>query len=80
MITNSDERLIRGQPPRLRQHHEGSALPLAETARKLTHPYLSAEPLAVVPGATHLFTEPGTLATAAGLARDWFTSHLDTGP
>jgi putative phosphoribosyl transferase len=34
--------------------------------------------LAVVPGATHLFTEPGTLATAAALARDWFTSHLDT--
>jgi putative phosphoribosyl transferase len=34
--------------------------------------------LAVVPGATHLFAEPGTLATAAGMARDWFTSHLDT--
>ncbi len=32
--------------------------------------------LAVVPGATHLFEEPGTLQTAATLARDWFTSHL----
>jgi putative phosphoribosyl transferase len=32
--------------------------------------------LAVVPGATHLFEEPGTLDTAAGLARDWFLSHL----
>jgi putative phosphoribosyl transferase len=32
--------------------------------------------LAVVPGATHLFEEPGTLAAAAALARDWFTSHL----
>src|SRR6266568_2916036 len=32
--------------------------------------------LAVVPGATHLFEEPGTLAAAAGLARDWFISHL----
>jgi putative phosphoribosyl transferase len=32
--------------------------------------------LAVVPGATHLFDEPGTLAAAAGLARDWFPSHL----
>ena len=32
--------------------------------------------LAVVPGATHLFEEPGTLAVAAGLARDWFISHL----
>ena len=32
--------------------------------------------LEVVPGAGHLFEEPGTLATAAGLARDWCTSHL----
>jgi putative phosphoribosyl transferase len=32
--------------------------------------------LAVVPGATHLFEEPGTLSAAAGLARDWFTDHL----
>ncbi|GGU95278.1 hypothetical protein GCM10010495_01040 [Kitasatospora herbaricolor] len=35
--------------------------------------------LAVVPHATHLFEEPGTLAAAAGLARDWFLRHL-TGP
>jgi putative phosphoribosyl transferase len=32
--------------------------------------------LAVVPGATHLFEEPGTLEQAAGLARDWFVDHL----
>jgi putative phosphoribosyl transferase len=32
--------------------------------------------LVVVPGATHLFEEPGTLAVAAGAARDWFTRHL----
>ncbi|GAA2485106.1 phosphoribosyltransferase family protein [Terrabacter carboxydivorans] len=32
--------------------------------------------LAVVPGATHLFEEPGTLAEAAALARDWFVAHL----
>ncbi|AVH60435.1 MULTISPECIES: phosphoribosyltransferase [Streptomyces] len=31
--------------------------------------------LAVVPGATHLFTEPGALDTVAELARDWFTTH-----
>jgi putative phosphoribosyl transferase len=35
--------------------------------------------LAVVPGATHLFEEPGTLATAAMLARDWLTIHITTG-
>jgi putative phosphoribosyl transferase len=32
--------------------------------------------LDVVPGATHLFEEPGALTVAATLARDWFTSHL----
>jgi len=32
--------------------------------------------LAVVPGAAHLFEEPGTLDAAAGLARDWFLRHL----
>ncbi len=32
--------------------------------------------LAVVPGASHLFSEPGTLTHAAELARDWFLTHL----
>jgi predicted phosphoribosyltransferase/pimeloyl-ACP methyl ester carboxylesterase len=32
--------------------------------------------LSVVPGATHLFEEPGTLSRATELARDWFTTHL----
>ncbi|NUP82880.1 MAG: phosphoribosyltransferase [Nonomuraea sp.] len=32
--------------------------------------------IAVVPGAGHLFEEPGTLSAVAGLARDWFTGHL----
>ncbi|MFF4386833.1 phosphoribosyltransferase family protein [Streptomyces sp. NPDC001552] len=32
--------------------------------------------LEVVPGATHLFEEPGALDEVAGLARDWFTRHL----
>jgi putative phosphoribosyl transferase len=32
--------------------------------------------LSVVPGATHLFEEPGTLRAAAVLARDWFVHHL----
>jgi dienelactone hydrolase len=30
----------------------------------------------IVPGATHLFEEPGTLEQVAGLAADWFTSRL----
>jgi putative phosphoribosyl transferase len=32
--------------------------------------------LSVVPGATHLFEEPGTLEAAADLARDWFLAHF----
>ncbi len=32
--------------------------------------------LKIVPGATHLFEEPGTLAQVASLAADWFTTHL----
>jgi putative phosphoribosyl transferase len=32
--------------------------------------------LVVIAGATHLFEEPGTLAAAAGAARDWFLRHL----
>ena len=36
--------------------------------------------LRVVPGATHLFKEPGTLETAAQLARDWFLRYLPQPP
>lgn len=35
--------------------------------------------LEVVPGATHLFEEPGALDKVAELARDWFTAHLVAG-
>lgn len=32
--------------------------------------------LEIIPGATHLFEEPGALDRVAELARDWFTAHL----
>jgi dienelactone hydrolase len=32
--------------------------------------------LEIVPGATHLFEEPGKLEIVAGLARDWFVKYL----
>lgn len=35
--------------------------------------------LEIVSGATHLFEEPGTLDSAANLARDWFLRHLASG-
>jgi len=34
--------------------------------------------LEVVPGATHLFEEPGALETVADLAAEWFVRHLDS--
>lgn len=36
--------------------------------------------LEIVPGATHLFEEPGTLAMAATLASDWFRHYLLPSP
>jgi dienelactone hydrolase len=36
--------------------------------------------LTIVPGATHLFQEPGTLEQVAGLAKDWFVRHLTAAP
>jgi dienelactone hydrolase len=35
--------------------------------------------LEIIPGATHLFEEPGTLDLAAVLARGWFEKHLKAG-
>jgi putative phosphoribosyl transferase len=34
--------------------------------------------LHIVPGATHLFEEPGALEQVANLASDWFTNHIGT--
>jgi dienelactone hydrolase len=36
--------------------------------------------LEIVPGATHLFEEPGTLEQVAGRAADWFAFHLSDHP
>lgn len=32
--------------------------------------------LDIIPGATHLFEEPGTLDQVVALAADWFEKHL----
>jgi pimeloyl-ACP methyl ester carboxylesterase len=36
--------------------------------------------LEIVPGATHLFEEPGALDAVARLAREWFAGHLTAAP
>lgn len=43
-----------------------------EAAAQLTAPYA----LEIVPGATHLFEEPGKLDEVAGLAAHWFGTYL----
>jgi putative phosphoribosyl transferase len=35
--------------------------------------------LVLVPGATHLFPEPGALEEVSRLAREWFLAHLAAG-
>jgi putative phosphoribosyl transferase len=32
--------------------------------------------LVIIPGATHLFEEPGTLEAAARVAAEWFSRHF----
>ena len=36
--------------------------------------------LEIVPGASHLFEEPGALEQVARLARDWFVDHIARRP
>jgi pimeloyl-ACP methyl ester carboxylesterase len=36
--------------------------------------------LMIIPGATHLFEEPGALEQVAQVARDWFVDHLTPVP
>jgi dienelactone hydrolase len=40
---------------------------------------VAAKQLRVVPGAGHLFTEPGTLERVSELAQEWFSQYLVTG-
>ncbi|MCL6473351.1 MAG: dienelactone hydrolase family protein [Firmicutes bacterium] len=39
-------------------------------------PETTVKELKIVPGATHLFEEPGKLEAVANLAKDWFIKHL----
>lgn len=52
---------------------DGVVLERNREARRLLH---TPSELAVVPGATHLFEEPGALEAVSRLAGDWFERHL----
>jgi alpha-beta hydrolase superfamily lysophospholipase len=49
---------------------------LALNRQALTELSCEEKQLAVVPGATHLFEEPGAIEEVARLAAEWFTNHL----
>src|SRR5437773_6797354 len=49
---------------------------LNETARDQMRCEVRVE---IIPGATHLFEEPGALEQVAKLASDWFVDHIGTG-
>ena len=56
--------------------NDTSVIPLNDAARRQMKAPVE---MRLVPGASHLFEEPGTLAAASALARDWFVSHLAPG-
>jgi dienelactone hydrolase len=54
----------------------GNDVPVIEMNRQAMAQMRCERRLEIVPGATHLFEEPGTLEKVAELARDWFTRYL----
>ncbi|NKQ55049.1 alpha/beta hydrolase [Amycolatopsis sp. K13G38] len=58
--------IVGGQDPDVRRLNE-------EAARRSPAP----NEVKIVPGATHLFEEPGALESVAEMAATWFTTHLD---
>ena len=53
--------------------------PVIEVNREAFDHLYCEKRLEIVPGATHLFEEPGTLEEVARLAADWFLRHLMPG-
>ena len=54
----------------------GADLPVIELNREALKYLKVAKRLEIVPGATHLFEEPGALEEVARLATEWFQEHL----
>jgi len=55
----------------------GNDLQVLELNRSAMQLLRGPKELVVVPGASHLFEEPGALEKVAQLARDWFVRYLD---
>ena len=56
--------------------HDDVVIELNEDAKRRMHTIVRLE---IVPGATHLFEEPGTLEQVQRLAIDWFRQYLQPG-
>lgn len=54
----------------------GADMPVIELNRQAFEQLTEIKKLEIVPGASHLFEEPGTLDEVAQLARAWFTRYL----
>jgi putative phosphoribosyl transferase len=54
----------------------GNDLPVIELNRAAFEQLRCEKQLVIVPGATHLFEEPGALDEVTRLAREWFERHL----
>ena len=54
----------------------GRDAPVIEMNREAFAHLHAEKRLEIVPGATHLFEEPGALEKVAALAREWFLTHL----
>ncbi len=54
----------------------GLDVPVIDMNRQAAAALTCEQELEIVPGATHLFEEPGKLEAVAALARDWFVSRL----
>jgi dienelactone hydrolase len=54
----------------------GNDAPVIEMNRWAFHQLRCEKELVIVPGATHLFEEPGALDEVARLAREWLVQHL----
>ena len=57
----------------------GNDAPVIDMNREAMAQMRAETKLDIVPGATHLFEEPGALEEVARLARDWFLRHLRAG-
>jgi alpha-beta hydrolase superfamily lysophospholipase len=56
----------------------GHDLAVLDLNRKALERLRAEKALVVVPGATHLFEEPGALEEVAGRAKEWFNRHLQS--